>query len=173
MKMINIEAYIQPTNLTNLTQSNLICHSKLRFFFSWVNRLCKDTILLRPNNVVGLAHERSLTIWFVESGLEKLGFGHGAMFRSGFERDSCRERSWVWMFKPYGSVFHEIRLLGLGPRTIEVFPGSPTAGFFYDLPVLLGYFRPWSTLFSPVGSPPRFTYFFFYTSAQSLSFVHV
>ena len=29
MKMINIEAYIQPTNLTNVTQSNLICHSKL------------------------------------------------------------------------------------------------------------------------------------------------
>ena len=43
MKMINIEAYIQPTNLTNVTQSNLICHSKLGvFFFSWVNRLnCK------------------------------------------------------------------------------------------------------------------------------------
>ena len=45
---------------------------------------CKDTIPLRPNEVVGLAHERSLTIWFVESGLEKLGFGHGAMFRSWF-----------------------------------------------------------------------------------------
>ena len=29
MKMINIEAYIQPINLTNVTQSNLICHSKL------------------------------------------------------------------------------------------------------------------------------------------------
>ena len=42
MKMINIEAYIQPTNLTNVTQSNLICHSKLGFFFSRVNRLnCK------------------------------------------------------------------------------------------------------------------------------------
>ena len=52
------------------------------------------------------------------------------------------------MFKPYGSAFNEIRLFGLGPRTIEVFPGSPTAGFFYDLHVLLGCFHLWSPLFS-------------------------
>ena len=77
------------------------------------------------------------------------------------------------MFKPYGSALNEIRLLGLGPRTIEAFPGSPTAGFFYDLHVLLGCFPPWSLLsfFSPPIS--RFTYFSFYTSVHSLSFVHV
>ena len=45
---------------------------------------CKDTIPSRPNNDVGLAYERSLTIWFVESGLEKLAAGHGAMFRAWF-----------------------------------------------------------------------------------------
>ena len=33
MKMINIEACIQLTNLTNLIQSNLTCHFKLFFFF--------------------------------------------------------------------------------------------------------------------------------------------
>ena len=76
------------------------------------------------------------------------------------------------MFKPYGSALNEIRLLGLGPRTIEAFPGSPTAGFFYDLHVLLGCFPPWSLL--PLFfSLSRFTYFFFYTSVHSLSFVHV
>ena len=42
MKMINIEACIQLTNLTNLIQSNLTCHFKLFFFFWWVNRFnCK------------------------------------------------------------------------------------------------------------------------------------
>ena len=42
MKMINIEACIQLTNLTNLIQSNLTRHFKLFFFFWWVNRFnCK------------------------------------------------------------------------------------------------------------------------------------
>ena len=50
------------------------------------------------------------------------------------------------MFKPYGVAFNEIGLLGLGPRTIEVFPGSPTASLFHDLHVLLGCFHPWSPL---------------------------
>ena len=77
------------------------------------------------------------------------------------------------MFKPYGVASNEIRLLGLGPRTIEVFPSSPTAGLFYELHVLLGCFHPWSPLFSRWGPPTRFTYFFFYTSLHSLSFVHV
>ena len=52
------------------------------------------------------------------------------------------------MFKPYGVASIEIGLLGLGPRTIEVFPGSPTAGLFYDLHVLSGCFHPWSPLLS-------------------------
>ena len=50
------------------------------------------------------------------------------------------------MFKPYGVASNEIGLLGLGPRTIEVIPGSPTASLFYDLHVLLGYFHPRSPL---------------------------
>ena len=65
-------------------------------------------------------------------------------------------------------------LLGLDPRTIEVFPSYPTAGLFYDLHVLLGCFHPWSPFFwrcDPL--PTRFTCFFFYTSLCSLSFVHV
>ena len=42
MKMINIEACIQLTNLTNLIQSNLTCHFKFFFFWGWVNRFnCK------------------------------------------------------------------------------------------------------------------------------------
>ena len=52
------------------------------------------------------------------------------------------------MFKPYGVASTEIGLLGICPRTIEVSPRSPTAGFFYDLHVLLGCFHPWSSLFS-------------------------
>ena len=77
------------------------------------------------------------------------------------------------MFKPYGVASTGIGLLGICPRTIEVSPRSPTAGFFYDLHVLLGCFHPWSSLFSRSGLPTRFTYFFFYTSLHSLSFVHV
>ena len=50
----------------------------------------------------------------------------------------------------------EIGLLGICPRTIEVSPHSPTAGFFYGLHVLSGCFHPWSSLFSrwdpPLGS---------------------
>ena len=109
---------------------------------------CKDTIPLRPINVFGLAYERSLTIWFVESGLEKCGFGRGAMFRPRFKGSSYRERGWVWMFKPYGVASIEIGLLVICPRTIEVSPHSPMAGFFYVLHVLLGCFHPWSSLFS-------------------------
>ena len=53
--------------------------------FGEINILnCKDTIPLRPNDDVGLAYERSLTIWFVESGLEKLAAGQGAMPVHGF-----------------------------------------------------------------------------------------
>ena len=77
------------------------------------------------------------------------------------------------MFKPYGAASNEIRLLGLGPRAIEVFPGSPTAGLFCELHVLLGCSYPWSLSFRRSGAPTRFTYFFFYTSLHSLSFVHV
>ena len=50
------------------------------------------------------------------------------------------------MFKPYGVASNEIGLLGLGSRTIEVIPDSPTASLFYDLHVLLGYFHPRSPL---------------------------
>ena len=57
------------------------------------------------------------------------------------------KRGWVWMFKPYGVASNEIGLLGLDPRTIEVFPGPLTAGLFYDLHVLLGCFHPWSPFF--------------------------
>ena len=57
------------------------------------------------------------------------------------------------MFKPYGAAPNEIKLLGLGPRTTEVFLGSPTAGLFYELHVLLGYLHPRS-LFFPGGIPP-------------------
>ena len=56
------------------------------------------------------------------------------------------------MFKPYGVASIRIGLLGICPRTIEVSPRSPTAGFFYDLHVLLGCFHPWSSPFFPV--PP-------------------
>ena len=42
---------------------------------------CRDTNLWRPNNGVGLARERSLTIIFVESGLERPALGHRALFR--------------------------------------------------------------------------------------------
>ena len=58
------------------------------------------------------------------------------------------------MFKPYGVASNEIRLLGLGSRTIEVFPGSPTTGLFYELHVQLGCFHPWSPLFSRSGPLP-------------------
>ena len=126
-------------------------------FFIWFIRNwdlnCKDTIPLRPIDVFGLARERPLTIWSVESGLEKLGFGRGVMFRPRFWMSSYRKRSWVWMFKPYGVASTGIGLLGICPRTIEVSPRSPTAGFFYDLHVLLGCFHPWSSLF-PGGIPP-------------------
>ena len=77
------------------------------------------------------------------------------------------------MFKPYGVASTGIGLLGICPRTIEVSPRSPTADFFYDLHVLLGCFHPWSSLFPGGIPPPSFTYFFFYTSLHSLSFVHV
>ena len=61
---------------------------------------CKGTIPLRPNNDIGLAYERSLTIWFVESGLEKLAAGHGAMPGHGFRGMHVEIRSWAWTFKP-------------------------------------------------------------------------
>ena len=80
------------------------------------------------------------------------------------------------MFKPYGVASYGIGLLGIDPRTLEVFLGFPTAGLFYDLHVLLGCFHPWSlslSLSPGIGSPSRFTYFFFYTNLRSLSFVHV
>ena len=56
---------------------------------------CKGTIPLRPNNDVGLAYERSLTIWFVESGLEKLAAGHGAMPGLDFRGIHVEKRSWA------------------------------------------------------------------------------
>ena len=56
---------------------------------------CRDTIPLRPNTDVGLAHERSLTIRFVESGLEKLAAGQGAMPGRGFRGIHVEKRSWA------------------------------------------------------------------------------
>ena len=58
------------------------------------------------------------------------------------------------MFKPYGVASYGIGLLGIDPRTIEVFPGFPTAGLFYDLHVLLGCFHPWSPFFFGDGIRP-------------------
>lgn len=40
---------------------------------------CGDTILKQPNDDVGLARDGSLTIKFVESELERLALGHGAL----------------------------------------------------------------------------------------------
>ena len=57
------------------------------------------------------------------------------------------------MLNPYGVASNEIGLLGLVPRTIEVFPSSPTASLFYDLHVLLGCFHPWSPIPPPDGIP--------------------
>ena len=42
-----------------------------------------------PVTFLGFTRERSLTIRFVESGLEKLGLGHGAMVQFGFQKGSC------------------------------------------------------------------------------------
>ena len=46
-----------------------------------LNSPCRDTNLWRPNNGVGLARERSLTIILVESGLERPALDHRALFR--------------------------------------------------------------------------------------------
>ena len=44
---------------------------------------CGDTNLKRPNNDVELARERSPTIIFVESGLERLALGRRALVQAG------------------------------------------------------------------------------------------
>ena len=53
------------------------------FYFSIFYGQCRDTNLWRPNNDVGLARRKSLTIRFVESGLERLAFGHRALVQTG------------------------------------------------------------------------------------------
>ena len=59
------------------------------------------------------------------------------------------------MFKPYGVASNEIGLLGLGPRTIEVILGSPTASLFYDLHVLIRVLPPLEPSSLEMGSPPQ------------------
>ena len=58
-------------------------HSSQRASLPTDGANCRDTNLWRPNNEVGLARERSLTIIFVESGLERPALGHGALVRAG------------------------------------------------------------------------------------------
>ena len=140
-------------------------------FFNLTNSFCKDTIPARPSDIFGFTRERSLTIQFVESGLEKLGLGHGAMVRSGFQKDPCGKWTGPKRLKPRHAATSENGLLGLDPRTLVVLSGCPTEDLLYSLH---GSFRrsySWSlSLFLP---PTRFTYFSFYTSVRSMSFVHV
>ena len=46
----------------NHTSKKKILNINLLYGLSGTNHICKDTIPLRPINVVGLAHERSLTM---------------------------------------------------------------------------------------------------------------
>uniref|UniRef100_A0A7N2RA88 Uncharacterized protein n=1 Tax=Quercus lobata TaxID=97700 RepID=A0A7N2RA88_QUELO len=96
---------------------------------SEVLKWCKDTIPARPSDIFGFTRERSLTIRFVESGLEKLGLGHGGMVRSGFQKDPCGKWTGLKRLKPRHTATSENGILGLDPRTLVVLSGCPTEDF--------------------------------------------
>ena len=139
-----------------------------KLFLKWY---CRDTILLRPNKDVGLAHERSLTIWFVESGLEKLAVGHGAMPGLDFRGIHIEKRSGAWTFKPYSVAPYGMGLLGVDPRSIKVLPRLSNDGLFQWSQVLLRCSHPCSlfSFWGEMGLPFRFTYFLLlYSSALTV-----
>uniref|UniRef100_A0A7N2MU23 Protein DETOXIFICATION n=1 Tax=Quercus lobata TaxID=97700 RepID=A0A7N2MU23_QUELO len=99
----------------------------LGILMGWVFKLgLMDTIPARPSDIFGFTRERSLTIRFVESGLEKLGLGHGAMVRSGFQKGPCGKWTGPKRLKPRHAATSENGLLGLDPRTLVVLSGCPT-----------------------------------------------
>ena len=159
-----------------LLESRLMRHSSQRASLPTDGANCGDTNLSRPNYDVGLAHGKSLTIIFVESGLERPALGHRALVQAGLWGEPRQGKALGWIFRPFDLVTRGIWLLGSCSRSNGVVPGYPSMGFFCGGRSILSGHSLSSSLSPETGwkSPPSWSHdILFYTSLRSLSFVHV